>query len=144
MLLRSVDAAVVLVTMYLAVVVKAELGEKAQYLMCQLLLALIVLFLAIELFIGALYALNFRSSVADMEIARRTWVWMKGFDLHINLVACALLSAAVAVYHVVRRCPHGCQPTASPINRFPPPSARQPVARDGTSPSLLLAWARLG
>ena len=96
--LRAIDVALVAAVMYLCVHLKGEGTAKHQFFMCKLLIGLIAVFVAKELFLGHLYALNFKSGVPAPELIRRTWRWMRGFAIETNLRACAVLMTAVAVY----------------------------------------------
>eukprot|EP00966_Prymnesium_polylepis_P297680 6878114-Prymnesium_polylepis.1 len=96
--LRAIDVALVAAVMYLCVQLKGEGMAKHQFFMCKLLIGLIAVFVAGELFLGHLYALNFKSGVPVLELVRRTWRWMRSFAIETNLRACAVLVIAVAVY----------------------------------------------
>jgi hypothetical protein len=98
-LVRVPDAAVVAVVSYLAVAIKYEAhGGKGLHTTCTLLAVLILAFAALELFIGSLYAFNFKSTLPVAERVRRTWAWMKYYAADINSYACALLLTAILLY----------------------------------------------
>lgn len=99
LIVRAFDAAVIAVVSYLAVAIKSEAhGEKGLHTTCVVLVVLIVAFAAVELFIGTLYAFNFKASLPMPERVRRTWQWMKDYAADTNLYACVLLLTAVYLY----------------------------------------------
>jgi len=98
LLLMALDTAVVVVTAYLCVAVKNEVGEKQLHSAFVLLLGLLGAFLAVEMLFGLLFASNMRSDVTTGVVMQRTWSWMKSFSVDTNVQASLLLAAAALVY----------------------------------------------
>ena len=98
LVMRTIDLAVVMSSVMLCTTLKSESETKRSHADCVMLLVLLGAFLAVELFIGALYATNFKSGVPPLEVLRRTWEWMNDFASGANLLASALITFGISLY----------------------------------------------
>ena len=95
--LRLLDFAIVITVAYLANLLKREL-VKESFGVCKVLLGLLAAFVCVEVFLGGLYAYNFKRTVTPGEKIVRTWAWMRSFGASINLLAILFLTSGIALY----------------------------------------------
>lgn len=100
--LCALDGSVVMAIIYLCINIKNETasGERQQYGACLTLTGLIFAMLAVEVWLGYLYASNYKEGVPVGELFARTWTWMEGFGIRNNIASCSCVLLAIALYFV--------------------------------------------
>ena len=100
--LCALDGSLVVAVVCLCINMKNETvtGERHQYGLCYLLVGILFAVLAVEAWLGYLYASNYKEGVPFRELFSRTWTWMEGFGISNNLTACSCILLAVGLYMV--------------------------------------------